>query len=66
MLNQPPNYPISLYLDNTETPAKLWPCIPRIGESVEAENGGRYRIVDVVHGFRHATAQIKLILEKTS
>ena len=66
MLNQPPNYPISLYIDNTESAPKLWPCIPRIGESVETENGERYRIVDVVHGFRRANTQIMLVLEKAN
>jgi hypothetical protein len=64
MLNQPPNYPITLRIDNTDVPAKLWPCIPRIGESVEANEGSRYKIVDIVHTFTHPNAQITLVLEK--
>jgi hypothetical protein len=64
MLNQPPNYPISLLIDNSETPAKLWPFIPRIGEAVEPTDGEKYRIVDIVHAFSRPNAQITLVLEK--
>ena len=66
MLNQPPNYPISLLIDRAESPPKLWPCIPHIGEAVECENGAKYRIVDVVHGLGRPTAQITLVLEKST
>jgi hypothetical protein len=64
MLNQPPNYPISLFIDNAETPPKLWPVVPRIGETVEPKPGERFRIVDIVHGFSRPSAQIILILDK--
>jgi hypothetical protein len=66
MLNQPPNYSISILIDNAESPPKLWPCIPHIGEAVESENGAKYRIVDVVHGFARPTTQITLVLEKAT
>ena len=65
MLNPPPNYPITLSIDKTENPPRLWPCIPRIGESVEPENGGKYRITEVIHAFGRPTAQIVVVLEKT-
>jgi len=63
MLNAPA-YALVLSVDKKESPVKLWPCIPRIGESVEAEDGGLYKIVDIVHGFRRPTAQIMLVVEK--
>jgi hypothetical protein len=64
MLNQPPSYPIALRIDQKEMPARLWPCVPRIGESVEPAEGELYRVVDVVHGFSRPTQQITLVLEK--
>ncbi len=64
MLNQPPNYEISLLIDQTEIASRLWPCLPRIGESVEPESGEKYKIVDIVHAFRQTSPQITLVLQK--
>ncbi len=63
MLNAP-SYPIVLSVDKKESPVKLWPCIPRIGESIETEDGGKYKVVEVVHGFRRPVVQIMLVVEK--
>lgn len=54
---------IATFINNTESPVIYWPVVPRIGESVEADDNEEYKIVDVVHMFRRKNDVIRIVLE---